>query len=115
MCSVWRWKSRWVLTRWVCTKYVGSYPIPHPIPHPEEECDPLDVWEYMLQDPNFHLGVYCVFVVWMIRDYEDRKAFFYWKQLHKINGDRIPSLTRLLWSWGWQSLKRILIQRVQAR
>ena len=52
MCSVWRWKSRWVLTRWVCQQYVGSYPIPKP----EEECDPLDVWEYMLEDPNFHGG-----------------------------------------------------------
>ena len=111
MGSVWSLKSRWVLTRWVCTKYVGNYPMPKP----ETECNPLDVWEYLLEEPHFHYGVYCVFVVWMIRDYGDRKAFFYWKQLHKTNGPRIPSLTRLLWSWGWQSLKRILIQRALGR
>ena len=47
MCSVWRLKCRWVLTRWVCTKFVGNYPLPTP----ETECDPLDVWEYMLEEP----------------------------------------------------------------
>ena len=99
------------MTRWLCEKYVGTHPIPSPEEY--EEGEPLGVWECLVNDPGSHLGGYCVFVVWLVRTYGAPQAFVYWRTVHKVQGERIPSITLLLMSWGWRSLRGTLIQRLR--
>lgn len=74
MCSVCVCKVRWGVNRLVCQRYVGNTPISnHEV---EEEAEPEGVWRFLVNDSRFHLGQYYVFVVWLLRTYGEKRAFF---------------------------------------
>lgn len=43
---------------------------------------------------------------------EKNELFFYWRNVHKGQGERAPSIRRLLMSWGCVNLQRALIGRL---
>ena len=110
MCGVMSSRRRLVMTRWVCRRWVGE----HPIPSEEEEewtlPRVLKVWQNLADKPRFRIHYYVVFVEWLRRTFGEEGGEFYWRHIHKIREDRIPSLIRLISCWGWESLKRTLIR-----
>ena len=99
------------MTSWICRRWVGEHPMPV-----EEEiegwglAEVMNLWQEVVDVPEFRIHHYAVFVEWLRRTFGEKDGEFYWRYIHKIREERIPSVKRLILWWGWESLKRTLIR-----
>lgn len=110
MSREWGWRSRWLLTQWMCRHWVGEETALDEYDTSEMGLpDVLHVWQTLVEAPTHATHHYAVFVTWLYRSFGDRDGEFYWRHCHKIHGDRIPTVKRLLLWWSGQILRRTLI------
>lgn len=110
MSHEWGWRSRWLVTQWVCRHWVGEDETPS-VDDPAGMGLPevLRVWQTLVEAPTYAYRHYAVFVTWLHRSFGDRDGEFYWRHCHKIHGDRMPTVKRLVLWWSGQILQRVLI------